>query len=110
MFYVNFYLLEIAVLILIFLLVVILMILLRIFVAIEIVAYCRRVRLSNVIRTLGIVCWVFEWVVLLFTYSLLCIMLLDAIAMYVLLSSYKGRKKRNYYYNKYIYIYIYIYI
>ena len=45
MFYVNFYLLEIAVLILVFLVVVILMILLRIFVAIEIVAYCGRVYL-----------------------------------------------------------------
>ena len=45
MFYVNFYLLEIAVLILIFLVVVILIILLRIFVAIEIVAFCGRVYL-----------------------------------------------------------------
>ena len=45
MFYVNFYLLEMAVLILVFLVVVILMILLRIFVAIEIVAYCERVYL-----------------------------------------------------------------
>ena len=45
MFYVNFYLLEIAVLILVFLVVVKLMILLRIFVAIEIVAYCGRVYL-----------------------------------------------------------------
>ena len=45
MFDVNFYLLEMAVLILVFLVVVILMILLRIFVAIEIVAYCGRVYL-----------------------------------------------------------------
>ena len=51
--------------------------------------------LSNVIRTLGIVCWAFGCIGCAFNYIffVICIMLLDAIAMYVLLPSYKGRNK-----------------